>query len=126
MEKIILSLVGLLGIFMVLSGIRVLFNHNFGIRAFTGWDSLRNDIARVIVTSLILVTSSFTPQSNILFIAGCFLVLATILFFVMGWWQKGRDFGQSLLIESHQGQRIYVLCAWFPVGILLIIGAFFS
>ena len=126
MEKIILLLIGLFGVYMLVSGIIILFNHNFGVQSFKDWNSLKKNIARLAVTSVIFFASSFAPQSSLLFIAGCILAFATTFYLIMGRLPKGRKYVQSFLVDSHNGQRIYVLCAFFPMSILMIVGAFFS
>ena len=125
MEKILLLFVGLFAVLAFVSGIIILFNHDFGKRFFEDWNTVKLNAVRVVVASSALAISTLVLQSNLMLIAGCILTFAAILFFAMGRWEKGRNFVQAFLVESHSGQRIYVSYVILPMAVLLFVAAFF-
>ncbi len=90
------------------------------------WGTPKLDIARIIVSTTVLIGGSIEEIPNLIFVAGCIFALATIFFFVMGRWQRGRNFVQAHLVESNTGMRIYVLCVIIPMDALLVAGIIFS
>lgn len=120
-----LYFVGLFGIFALLIGTIILIRPTFGEQFFGDWNTLKLNIARLAVSS-ILIGVSWRTRPNLIFVAGCVVTAATIFLALIGRWERGRNFVQYYLVESRRGMRIYVLCAIIPVGALLVAGAIVS
>lgn len=118
-------LIGLFGVFALFIGIILLARPTFGKRFFGHWNSPKLDLARLLVTT-VLIVSSWRTRPNLIFLVGCVLVVATIFFAIMGRWERGHDFVQSHLVESELGTRVYTLCAIIPMGALLVTGTVFA
>ncbi|MEM7115164.1 MAG: hypothetical protein AAF614_22180 [Chloroflexota bacterium] len=114
-------LIGLFGIFALVIGIILLARPTFGKQFFGHWNSPKLDLARLLVTT-VLIVSSWQTRPNLIFLVGCVLIVATIFFAIMGRWERGHDFVQAHLVESELGTRIYTLCAIIPMGALLVTG----
>ena len=125
-DHYILLGVGLFGVFILVSGIIVLFSHAFGKIYFGDWNTLRLNIIRFIITGAIFAASTFPPPSKQILIAAYYFTFVTIFYFVMGRFQAGRNFVQSVLIDSHTGERIYALLILIPMGVLLVHGVFYN
>lgn len=118
-------LVGLFGIVALVIGVFILVRPAFGERFFGDWATLKLDIARLTVTS-VLIASSWKTGPNLIFVVGCLLAVATVFFAIMGRWQPGRNFVQAHLVDSKRGARVYALCAIIPMGALLVAGTILS
>ena len=118
-------LIGAFGIFMLFIGLVILMRPEFGKRFFGDWDALKSDVARITVTTIVIATS-WSTRPNPLFWAGCVLIVAMIFFGTMARWKPGQNFVQGFLVDSKIGMRMYVICVFFPMSALLILGTFLS
>ncbi|MBV7334107.1 hypothetical protein KFU94_38915 [Chloroflexi bacterium TSY] len=118
-------LVGLFGLVALVIGVVILVRPVFGEQFFGDWATLKLDVLRITVTSVV-IASSWKTGPNLIFVVGCLLAVATVLFAIMARWQPGRHFVQSHLVDSKRGTRVYVLCAIIPMGALLVAGTILS
>lgn len=118
-------LIGLFGIVALVIGVVILIRPAFGEQFFGDWATPKLDVVRITVTS-VLIASSWKTWPNLIFVAGCLVATATVLFAIMARWQSGRNFVQSHLVDSKRGARVYVLCAIIPMGALLVAGTVLS
>ena len=117
-----LYLVGLFGIFALLTSIRIFIRPAFGKEFFRDWHDLQHNVARLVVTTVLIASSWATSWPNLIFAAGCFVATATAFFAIAGRSPRGRDFVHSYLVESKWGPRVYTICAVIPMGALLVAG----
>ncbi|MEM7131627.1 MAG: hypothetical protein AAF702_35265 [Chloroflexota bacterium] len=118
-------LIGLFGMVALIIGAVILVRPAFGEQFFGDWATLKLDIVRIMVTTVV-IASSWQTWPNLIFVAGCLLAIATVFFAIMARWQPGRNFVQSYLVDNKRGARVYVLCAIIPMGALLVAGTILS